>query len=223
MQDDHKLKGLEQVDETFIGPIMSKNPNKMARVWRSIKDVDDDKNGFLQVDELQACFIEHFAPELRGKSLVYFFRRWSTDHDKDMVNYRLIKEAIMSQVQQFSTPVKDMESSRYMQRSGTMVGLNSQLKEKMGLAANGQNRGFESYINKPMKAISGTVDMEKQPEGRTRDGSYDAEKLPKLNRFNVRSLDESSQGGLITPDRRSGINKSVSQASFNRGLISKSV
>lgn len=110
MQEDSKLKGLEQVDETYIGPIMSKNPNKMAKVWRSIKDVDDDKNGFLQVGELEACFIEHFAPELRGKSLVYFFRRWSTDHDKDMVNYRMIKEAIMGQVSQFSTPIKEMSS-----------------------------------------------------------------------------------------------------------------
>lgn len=95
------MKGLQQVDETYMGPIMSRDSNKTARVWRSIKDVDDDKNGFLQVDELEACFIEHFAPELQGKSLVYFFRRWSTDHDKDMVNYRLIKETIMSQVKQF--------------------------------------------------------------------------------------------------------------------------
>lgn len=98
MKDDVKLKGKDQVDENYIGPIMSNNLNKMARVWRSIKDVDDDKNGFLQVEELEACFIEHFAPELNGKSLVYFFRRWSTDHDKDMVNYRLIKEAIMAKV-----------------------------------------------------------------------------------------------------------------------------
>ena len=64
MKEDVKLKGKEQVDENYISPIMSSNPNKMARVWRSIKDVDDDKNGFLQVDELEACFIEHFAPEL---------------------------------------------------------------------------------------------------------------------------------------------------------------
>ena len=135
----------------------------MARVWRSIKDVDDDKNGFLHTEELEACFIEHFAPELQGKSLVYFFRRWSTDHDKNMVNYRLIKDAIMSKVEHFSTPVKDMQSSRFMQRSGTMSQLNSELKQKMGLAANIQNRGFESYINKPMKATSNAVDMEKFP------------------------------------------------------------
>jgi len=36
----------------------------MAKVWRSIKDIDDEKNGFLSVTELEECFIEHFAPEL---------------------------------------------------------------------------------------------------------------------------------------------------------------
>lgn len=100
----------------------------------------------------------------------------------------------------------------------------------MGLAANGENRGFDSYINKPMRAmggaITGNAEMEKLHEGKSgsRQASYDAQKLPKLNRHNVRSLDESSQGGMVTPDRRSGMNKSVSQASFHRGgLVSKSV
>ena len=73
----------------------------MASVWRSIKDIDNDKNGFLDVSELEQCFREHFAPELEGKSMVYFFRRWSTDHDKDLVNYRFIKQAIMDHVTVF--------------------------------------------------------------------------------------------------------------------------
>ena len=90
-----------------MSPIMSAQPNKMAKVWRSIKDIDNDKNGFLAVDELEQCFREHFAPELEGKSLVYFFRRWSTDHDKDLANYRFIKEAIMEKVKVFKTPSKD--------------------------------------------------------------------------------------------------------------------
>ena len=78
---------------------MEADPNKMARVWRTIKDIDDDKNGFLQADELEMCFTEHFAPELDGKSLIYFFRRWSTDHDKELVNYRLIKDAIIAKME----------------------------------------------------------------------------------------------------------------------------
>ena len=75
---------------------MAKESNKTAKVWRSIKDIDNDKNGFLAVDELELCFREQFPVALDGKSLVYFFRRWSTDHDKDMVNYRQIKETILS-------------------------------------------------------------------------------------------------------------------------------
>ena len=84
---------------------MFKDPGNMAKVWKSIKDVDHDKNGFLQVEELDLCFREHFAPELDGKSLVYFFRRWSTDHDKDLVNYRYVKETILGKGN-FITPTK---------------------------------------------------------------------------------------------------------------------
>ena len=69
---------------------MLKDSHKTAKVWRGIKDIDNDKNGFLKVDELELCFREQFPVALNGKSLCYFFRRWSTDHDKDMVNYRLV-------------------------------------------------------------------------------------------------------------------------------------
>ena len=67
---------------------MAKAPNKTAKVWRGIKEEDVDQNGFLEVNELELCFREHFAYELDGKSLVYYFRRFSTDHDKDLINYR---------------------------------------------------------------------------------------------------------------------------------------
>ena len=90
------LKGLEQVDEHFIAPIMLREPNKTAKVWRAIKDIDNDKNGFLQIDELDLCFREQFPMALLGKSLVHYFRQWSTDHDKDTVNYRQIKESILA-------------------------------------------------------------------------------------------------------------------------------
>lgn len=37
---------------------MAHQPHKAAKVWRSIKDIDCDKNGFLSVDELDGCFRE---------------------------------------------------------------------------------------------------------------------------------------------------------------------
>ena len=77
---------------------MVANSNRTARVWRSIKDNDVDSNGFLSVEELENCFREHFAPELEGKSVVYFFRQFSADHDKDFVNYRKVKDKIIQKI-----------------------------------------------------------------------------------------------------------------------------
>ena len=99
MQEDAKLQGLKQVDENYLGPIMAANANRTAKVWRSIKDIDEERNGFLNVDELEGCFREHFAPELDGMSLVYWFRRWSTDHDKEMIAYRQIKESLIEKIE----------------------------------------------------------------------------------------------------------------------------
>lgn len=71
----------------------------MAKVWRSIKDIDVDKNGFLVIDELEMCFREQFAYAMENKSCAYFFRRYSTDHDKSLVNYRNIKLRIMERIE----------------------------------------------------------------------------------------------------------------------------
>jgi hypothetical protein len=67
--------------------------------------------------------------------MVYFFRRWSTDHDKDMVNYKLIKETIIDIINQFRTPNKSEldPSTRHMNRSETLSDLTSNIKMKFGL------------------------------------------------------------------------------------------
>lgn len=160
----------------------------MARVWRSIKDIDDEKNGFLSVTELQDCFIEHFAPELEGKSLVYFFRRWSTDHDKELVNYRRVKETIMEKIYEFRTPVKDTssQSSRFMSRSITQSALGSSYKQRMEIGGGRQSQ-FESFVNKPMKASAAML-QKAQDDQMSQMNGVNEEKLPKLNRYNVRTL-----------------------------------
>ena len=114
IQEDSKLKGLHQVDEQYLAPIMAQQSNKTAKVWRAIKDLDDDKNGFLSVEELELCFREQFPVALDGKSLVYYFRRWSTDHDKDLVNYRTIKESLIEAMEGYrtKTPTKAFESEQ---------------------------------------------------------------------------------------------------------------
>lgn len=63
----------------------------MKLVWKSVKESDIDKNGFLMCSELEDCFKEQWPAEFEGKSLVYYFRKYSTEHDKNMINYRQIK------------------------------------------------------------------------------------------------------------------------------------
>jgi len=66
----------------------------MTAVWKSVKENDIDKNGFMLCSELEDCFREQWPVEFEGKSLVYYFRKFSTDHDKNLINYRAIKNQI---------------------------------------------------------------------------------------------------------------------------------
>jgi hypothetical protein len=74
--------------------LLQKAPHLMTAVWKSVKENDIDKNGFMLCSELEDCFREQWPVEFEGKSLVYYFRKFSTDHDKNLINYRAIKNQI---------------------------------------------------------------------------------------------------------------------------------
>lgn len=168
--EDMKLQGLTQVDLPQIARKMAKDPNNMAKVWRSIKDVDDDKNGFLKVDELEACFREHFAPALEGKSMVHFCRQWSTDHDKDMINYRPLKEAIMEWIQ--NNAPQRRPSPEQMRKSSTTANLHTDLIDKINKAPHMANKknALDSFTNKPLKADAGILRDYEDTAGRESSG-----------------------------------------------------
>ena len=64
-------------------------------VWKAVQDLDIDRNGFLSIDELEACFRDQFPYEHNGKSIALFCRQFSTDHDQNLVNYRRVKAEIL--------------------------------------------------------------------------------------------------------------------------------
>ena len=134
-------------------PYMAKMPNNTSKVWRSIKEIDDDKNGFLSVDELELCFREHFSYELDGKSLVYYFRRFSTDHDKELINYRLIKSALVEAIHEMGiqSPQPRANKPSLMQKSNTTL----DLRMKGGAnhsALNSFLNSKENTASKPLRA-----------------------------------------------------------------------
>jgi Ca2+-binding EF-hand superfamily protein len=83
------------VTAEWLADLINKNSNNWNLIWRSVQGLDKDKNGFLEIDELEGCFREYFPYEMEGKSIAHFSRQFSTDHDKNMVNYRKIKAGIL--------------------------------------------------------------------------------------------------------------------------------
>jgi hypothetical protein len=52
--------------------------DKWGGIWKSIKRIDKDSNGFVTIDELEEIFREWFPVELEGKSPYYYFKKYSS-------------------------------------------------------------------------------------------------------------------------------------------------
>ena len=98
--EDIKVKGLHQIDEAFIVQMASSKKANWGGIWKSIKKIDKDSNGFLTIDELDEIFREWFPVELEGKSPYFYFKRFVSVQNKTLVNYKKIKESINRQILQ---------------------------------------------------------------------------------------------------------------------------
>lgn len=76
--EDIKLKGLSQVNEAFIVKMACQKKANWGGIWKSIKKIDKDSNGFVTIDELEEIFREWFPVELEGKSAYYYFRKFGS-------------------------------------------------------------------------------------------------------------------------------------------------
>ena len=94
MVEDDKLKGLLQVDEDYILSIALKKKSNWGGIWRSIKTIDKDSNGYVTIDELEEIFKEQFPLELDKKSVYYYFKKFSSVQNRSLINYKQIKEHI---------------------------------------------------------------------------------------------------------------------------------
>ena len=57
----------------------TKKKAQWGGIWKSIKKIDRDHNGYVLIEELEEIFREHFPVELDGKSLVKFFKKYSSN------------------------------------------------------------------------------------------------------------------------------------------------
>lgn len=63
-----------------------------AGIWKSIKKIDKDSNGYVTVEELDEIFREWFPLELEGKTVTRFFRsRYGSIANRNLINYKQLK------------------------------------------------------------------------------------------------------------------------------------
>jgi hypothetical protein len=91
-KEDIKNKGLEHVGESFLLSLALAKTTSWAGIWKSIKKIDKDSNGYVTVEELDEIFREWFPLELEGKTVTRFFRsRYGSIANRNLINYKQMK------------------------------------------------------------------------------------------------------------------------------------
>ena len=58
-------------------------------IWKSIKKIDKDSNGYVTLEELDEIFREWYPLELEGKTLNRYFRqKYCSMSNKNLINYK---------------------------------------------------------------------------------------------------------------------------------------
>lgn len=70
------------------------NLSSWGGIWKSIKRIDRDQNGFVTAVELESIFKEYFPLELDKKTIYNFLKRYRSVNNKTLINYKLIKDEI---------------------------------------------------------------------------------------------------------------------------------
>jgi hypothetical protein len=76
--EDIKLKGLQQVDDQYVFKMAVSKKGQWGSIWKSIKKIDKDSNGYVTGEELEEIFRDCFPVELDGKSLARYFRKFAS-------------------------------------------------------------------------------------------------------------------------------------------------
>ena len=88
------MRNLAQTGEDFVVAVARRKMAEWGGVWRSVKKIDKDRNGYVTIEELDEIFREWFPLEMEGKTLQRWFRQWASVQNRNLINYREIKEQV---------------------------------------------------------------------------------------------------------------------------------
>lgn len=58
--EDQRVKGLIQIDMEYVLQMANKKKSNWGGIWKAIKLIDKDQNGFVTYDELEGIFKDYF-------------------------------------------------------------------------------------------------------------------------------------------------------------------
>jgi hypothetical protein len=70
------LRGLDQLKEDFIYSMAYKKKANWGNIWKAVKKIDKDSNGFVGQEELEELFREQFPLEMDGKTISLFLKKY---------------------------------------------------------------------------------------------------------------------------------------------------
>jgi hypothetical protein len=64
-------------------------------IWKSIKKIDKDSNGYVTLEEIDEIFREWYPLELEGKTLNRYFRsKYGSVANRNLINYKQLKHDV---------------------------------------------------------------------------------------------------------------------------------
>ena len=131
--EDIKLKGLTQVSKDFLIEMAMRNKSKWGGIWKAIKGIDKDQNGFVTSDELEVIFKEYFPLDLDRKSTAHVFKEYASPLNKVLINYKSLKDeinAIIIEKTNRETHIKDFSKKSTLLSKSVLHKLNEQNRAK---------------------------------------------------------------------------------------------
>ena len=77
---------------------------KVGKIMRSIKDIDQDNNGYVTTTELDDILKYHMPQELSNRSLKPLFKPFASIQNRILIDYKKWKETLRKRLAEFEGP-----------------------------------------------------------------------------------------------------------------------
>jgi hypothetical protein len=93
-----KIQGLKPAGEEQLIEIALSNLLGWSKIWREIRTLDIDRNGFIERHEFEQLLRDTYPFELQPYSLIGYLEKYPCSYDANLINYLPIKNALNARI-----------------------------------------------------------------------------------------------------------------------------